>query len=141
MKDFDALFTADTKILQHANAKLVHESKYGYFNFGPTIDHGYVRDLPGKTLAQDQLRIPAMLLGHEKADGLLYTSPWIRTTEALLDHVPGLYPNVPQSVLDMIVSGYTVPTKFGPQLSLLAAADFFNVSCVSRCWQTPLIWL
>ncbi|KAL8756088.1 MAG: hypothetical protein Q9199_003187 [Rusavskia elegans] len=126
VEDYEALLTADTKVLQHANAKMVHESKYGYFNFGPTIDGGYVRDLPGKILAQDQLDIPAMLLGHEKADGLLFTPPWIRTTEALLDHVRGLFPNVPQSVLDMISSDYTVPTKSGPQLSLLAAADFFN---------------
>ena len=31
-KDMDALLTIDTKILQDANAKMVHESMYGYFN-------------------------------------------------------------------------------------------------------------
>ncbi|KAL8861267.1 MAG: hypothetical protein Q9178_002483 [Gyalolechia marmorata] len=126
-KDFEALLTADTKILQDANAKMVHNSKYGYFNFGPTIDGYYVKDLPGKLLAQpDEYYIPALLVGHEKLDGLLFTPPWIRTTEALVDYVRELFPGVPQAVLDTIASEYKIPTNFGPQASLLAVADFFD---------------
>ena len=128
-KDLDALVTADTKVLQDANAKMVHESMYGYFNFGPTIDGDYVPDLPGKVLAQAQgnFHAPAMMLGHMKMDGLLFTPPWIRTTPALLDYVRELFPSVPQSVLDMIASGYPVPTTLGPQLALLDVADFLDV--------------
>ena len=87
VKDVEALLAADTKVLQDANAKMVHESMYGYFNFGPTIDNDYVKDLPCKILAKPSLAIPAMLLGHMKLDGLLFTPPWIRTTPALLDYV------------------------------------------------------
>lgn len=128
-KDADALWTADTKILQDANAKMVHDSKYGYFNFGPTIDGSYVTDLPGKVLAQppDGLYMPALLVGHMKLDGLLFTPPWIRTTEALLDYVRELFPGVPQAVLDTIASEYEVPTNLGPQGSLLAVASFLDV--------------
>ncbi|KAI4122739.1 MAG: hypothetical protein LQ341_007275, partial [Variospora aurantia] len=127
-KDADALWTADTKILQDANAKMVHDSKYGYFNFGPTIDGSYVTDLPGKVLAQppDGLYMPALLVGHMKLDGLLFTPPWIRTTEALLDYVRELFPGVPQAVLDTIASEYEVPTNLGPQGSLLAVASFLD---------------
>ncbi|KAI4286662.1 MAG: hypothetical protein L6R35_004081 [Caloplaca aegaea] len=127
-KDFEALLTVDTKTLQDANAKMVHDSKYGYFNFGPTIDGYYVRDLPGKVLAglDNGLHVPALLVGHMKLDGLLFTPPWIRTTEALLDHVRELFPGVPQAVLDTIASEYKIPTILGPQGSLLAVADFFD---------------
>lgn len=125
-KDVEALWTTDTKILQDANAKMVHNSKYGYFNFGPTIDGYYVKDLPGKVLADD-FYVPALLVGHEKLDSLLFTPPWIRTTEALLDYVQELFPGVPQAVLDTIASEYQIPTDLGPQASLLAVADFFDV--------------
>ncbi|KAL8877060.1 MAG: hypothetical protein Q9198_004852 [Flavoplaca austrocitrina] len=127
-KDVEALYTADTKILQDANAKMVHNSKYGYFDFGPTVDSFYVRDLPGKVMAtpDNDLYVPALLLGHEKLDGLLFTPPWIRTTEALLDYVRELFPGVPQAVLDTIASEYKIPTNLGPQASLLAVADFFD---------------
>ncbi|KAL8830862.1 MAG: hypothetical protein Q9170_005545 [Blastenia crenularia] len=141
-KDVEALEKADTKVLQDANAKLVHDSKYGYFNFGPTIDYFYVPDLPAKVLAkQDEYRIPPLLVGHEKMDGLLFTPPWIRTTEALLDHVRGLFPGLPQSVLDMVASAYPIPTDLGPQASLLAVADFFDVSCLSPDSQSALTQL
>ncbi|KAL8887208.1 MAG: hypothetical protein Q9215_005194 [Flavoplaca cf. flavocitrina] len=127
-KDVEALYTADTKILQDANAKMVHNSKYGYFDFGPTVDGYYVRDLPGKILARpdNDVYFPALLVGHEKLDGLLFTPPWIRTTEALLDYVRELFPGVPQAVLDTIASEYKIPTNLGPQASLLAVADFFD---------------
>ncbi|KAL8917653.1 MAG: hypothetical protein Q9208_007834 [Pyrenodesmia sp. 3 TL-2023] len=124
-KDLDALWTADTKVLQNANAKMVHEAQYGYFNFDPTIYYRYVPDLPGQILARGDIALPALLLGHEKLDGL-FTPPWIRTTEALLDHVRVLFPGVPQSVLDMVASEYPVPTNSGPQASLLATTEFFN---------------
>ena len=114
---------------------MFHESIYGYFNFSPTIDSGdYVPDLPGKILAQQKVDIPAMLLGHMKLDGLLFTPPWIRSTPALLDYVRELLPSVPQSVLDMIASGYPVPTVLGPQLALLDVADFLDVGCFSLLW-------
>ncbi|KAL9020302.1 MAG: hypothetical protein Q9185_002483 [Variospora sp. 1 TL-2023] len=126
-KDLEALLTADTKILQDANAEMVHNSKYGYFNFGPSVDGYYVKDLPGKVLAQrEDISVPALLVGHEKLDGLLFTPPWIRTTEALLEYVRELFPGVPQAVLDTVASEYKIPTIFGPQGSLLAVADFFD---------------
>ena len=138
VKNTDAFLTVDTKVLQDANAKMVHESMYGYFNFGPTIDGNYVPDLPGKILAREQVSIPPMLLGHMKLDGLLFTPPWIRTTPALLDYVRELFPSVPQSVLDTIASGYPVPTVLGPQLALLDVADFLDVGCLSPLWQIAL---
>ncbi|KAL9613200.1 MAG: hypothetical protein Q9204_008911, partial [Flavoplaca sp. TL-2023a] len=127
-KDIEALLTADTKILQDANAKMVHNSKYGYFDFGPTMDGYYVKDLPGKILARpdNDVYFPALLVGHEKLDGLLFTPPWIRTTKALLDYVRELFPGVPQAVLDTIASEYKIPTDLGPQASLLAVAKFFD---------------
>ena len=137
--DFEALSKADTKVLQDANAQMVHESMYGYFNFGPTIENGYVKDLPGKILATSNFPVPPMLLGHMERDGLLFTPPWIRTTPALLDYVQQLFSSVPQSVLDMIGSNYSVPTNLGPQSAILAVADFLDVGCSSALWRTALI--
>ena len=131
-KDVDGLLTADTKVLQDANAKMVHESQYGYFNFGPTVDFSYVPDLPGKLLAKNNFNyMPAMMVGHMKLDGLLFTPPWIRDTPTLQDYVLELFPSAPQSVLDLIAARYPVPTKLGPQLALLDVADFLDVSCSS----------
>ena len=131
-KDLDELVTVDTKVLQDANAKMIHEAKYGSSTFGPTIDHTYVKDIPSKILAQaqnDELRFPTMLIGHKKWDGLFFTPPWIRTTEALLAHVRELFHAVPQSVLDKISSDYPVPDpeERSPQVSLQAAVELIDV--------------
>ncbi|KAG7008972.1 hypothetical protein G7Y79_00004g015560 [Physcia stellaris] len=112
VKNLEALFTADTKTLQDANAKLVHDSKYGYFSFGPTIDNRYVRDLPGKILAQpsDELFLPPMLLGNERRDGLLFTPPWIRTTEYEFNALPAVH-------------GYDTGYTFYPSAPLFSHVD------------------
>ena len=132
--DLDALRTVNTKVLQDANAKMVYESMYGYFNFGPTIDGQYVQDLPGKILAQGDIPLPALLVGHTKLDGLLFTPPWIRTATALLDHVRKLFPGVPQAVLDRIQSVYPVKVGLGPKQAILEVTDFFNVGRFSPLW-------
>ena len=81
---------------------MTHDSKYGYFDFGPTIDGDYVPDLPGKALLKLNFPVPTMLLGDMKLDGLLFTPPWIRTTEALVAYVKELFPSAPEIVLDSI---------------------------------------
>lgn len=135
--NLEALFTADTQALQDANAIMIHDSKYGYFDFGPTIDHSYVPDLPGKVLLQSDFPVPAMLLGDMKLDGLLFTPPWIRTTQALLDHVKKLFPGVPDSVLTTIEEKYPVTSPFNPQGALLKVADFLDVSLIHPAYHDP----
>ena len=134
----DDLVTVDTKALQDANAQMVHESLYGYFNFGPVVDYDYIPDLPGKLLAKNEVSFPSLLLGHTNLDGLLFTPPWIRTTTQLLDHVRKLFPGVPQSVLDLVASEYPVSTQRDPQSALLDVATLLDVGCSSLPWQfTP----
>ncbi|KAL8866452.1 MAG: hypothetical protein Q9174_006295 [Haloplaca sp. 1 TL-2023] len=125
-EDLEALAALDSKVLQEANAKLVHESTYGYFNFGPTFDDNYVQDLPS-LLLQRSLEVPSLLLGYASMDGLYFTPPWIRTTEALLSHMHELNPDIPQDVMDVITSDYAISTGSNPQDSILAASQLFNV--------------
>ncbi|KAL8668407.1 MAG: hypothetical protein Q9168_006964 [Polycauliona sp. 1 TL-2023] len=125
-KDMKALWTTDTKVLQDANAKMVYETKYGSFNFGPTLDTSYVLDVPGKLLAKGDVKIPALLLGHEKLDGLLFTPPWIRNAWALNAHLGELFPDVPQGVLEELRSKYPIPERAGSRAALTSVADCFD---------------
>lgn len=61
-KDPEAPLTADTDVPQKANAIMTHDSKYGYFGFGPTIDGDYVPDLPGKVLLKLSFSVPQCYL-------------------------------------------------------------------------------
>lgn len=135
-KDLEGLITLNSTKLQEANAQMTFESKYGYFNFGPTIDDDYVPDLPGKLLkAKSFHKGVAVLLGHTAYDGLLFTPPWIRTSQALLEHSKKLYPGIPDSVLSYIDEHY--PIKEGAliiaQKKIANVSDFLDVS-PSRCY-------
>ncbi|KAL8993956.1 MAG: hypothetical protein Q9169_005962 [Polycauliona sp. 2 TL-2023] len=122
-RDFEALLEADTKTLQEANAKMVFGSKYGSFNFGPTIDHYYVDDVLDKMLAKDRLQFPPLLLGHEKLDGLQFTPPWIRNARLLKSHLSELFPDLSQELLQTITLMYPIPEWLDSRAVLTAVAE------------------
>lgn len=111
-----------------ANADITYESSYGLFNFGPTVDYDFVRDLPSKLLQSGDFHegIP-ILVGHTKFDGLLFTPPWIRTNEQLRQHVRTLYPGVSDAVLDEVEKRYPIKDLAFAKEKILKVADFLDV--------------
>lgn len=126
-KKFEDLEKIDTKVLMQANADLTFNSSYGLFNFGPSIDGSYIRDLPSKVLkAKEQHKGIPMLIGHTKFDGLFFTPPWIRNNDQLRDHVRLMYPGVPESVLQEVDRKYPIGNLETAKARLLKVANFLD---------------
>lgn len=107
--NLEGLWNVSESTLIKANAELTYESEYGLFNFGPTIDHVYITDLPSTILRDSDYynKIP-ILLGHTSLDGLLFTPPWIRDNAALGGYIQRLYPNLTSASLDKIKELYPI---------------------------------
>ncbi|KAG4433939.1 hypothetical protein IFR05_010584 [Cadophora sp. M221] len=74
--------------LQFVNAKLVGESAYGDFTFGPVVDGTFATDLPGKLLLEGKFdKSLRVLVGHNADEGLHFTSPFILTNETFKQNV------------------------------------------------------
>lgn len=126
-KNLDELVKVDTKVLMQANADLTFNSSYGLFNFGPTVDGYFTKDLPSKVLKRrEQHRGISILIGHTKFDGLVFTPPWIRNNEQLRDHVRLMYPGVPDSVLDEVDKKYPIGKIEFAKEKILKVADFLD---------------
>lgn len=126
-KKFEDLEKIDTKVLMQANADLTFNSSYGLFNFGPSVDGYFTRDLPSKVLkAKEQHKGISMLIGHTKFDGLFFTPPWIRNNTQLRDHVRLMYPGVPETVLDEVDKRYPIGKFEFAKEKLLKVANFLD---------------
>lgn len=133
--DLQSLTGKNSSVLIAANANLIWNSPYGFFNFGPTVDDRYVPDLPGRLLKDGKFHshIP-LFLGHERLDSLIFSPPWIRSNKAFRDEIEQTYPGIPNSTLGFIANNYTipVPSKTVPaQLTLMAVSDILNVGYLS----------
>lgn len=72
------LRTKSTSVLQAANLGTVLESPYGQFGYGPAVDNGFVKDLPGIELKKgNYFKDVAVLLGHMSNEGVLFTDPTV----------------------------------------------------------------
>ena len=128
--DMDNLAKKNATELMAINAKVVHGSSYGQFTFGPTVDVNY--DLPSKRLMEgtfnNKIRV---YLGYTALDGLLFTPPWVRSTEKLKTYIRSLYKGVTDDVLAKIASFYQIddPANNGvkQRQSITAVSNALNV--------------
>ena len=120
--------------LQLINAIMTYHSSYGLFKFGPKVDHSYVPRLPGQLLLNNTFHkgIP-MILGHTSLDGLLFTPPWIRDDNALADYIIGLYPDIPDPVLETMKKDnyYGMPEGTKEIAKIVAVSDLLDDVAVS----------
>lgn len=76
-----------------ANAKQVVAASYGQFVYGPAVDGDFVPALPGQLLARGQFdKNVSIMTGHNAAEGLLFTSPFINSDAALRDFLTMSFP-------------------------------------------------
>lgn len=77
MKDLKGLQKAKAEDLIRAK-KTTQESPYGEFRYGPTLDGEYLRGAPAVLLQLEPYWDVPRIVSHSRADGLLFTPPWIR---------------------------------------------------------------
>jgi carboxylesterase type B len=95
----DALRQLPIQALTFANAYMVGTAPYGSFVFTPTVDGEFVPDLPGKLLLEGKFnKNVKLLIGHNANEGLLFTSPFYNTTEAIGDYINLAFPAAPPGV-------------------------------------------
>jgi len=105
VKDLEALGGVSNETLKKINYEIIFRSPYGQFTFGPTINSSATPDLPGKLIKQGKYhKNIAVLSGYTKLDGLLFTPPWIRNEQAMVDYVSSIYPKSAKAVNDTIKS-------------------------------------
>lgn len=67
----ECLQNRSPRVLQRANEYEVSRAEWGKFNFGPAVDGGYVRDLPGREfLRGNHVKNISILQGHNEYRGL-----------------------------------------------------------------------
>ncbi|KAK5074253.1 hypothetical protein LTR64_006603 [Lithohypha guttulata] len=93
VKDFDALQKADTKDLIRANSKTTYESPYGQFNYGPVIDEDYIKYPIHLQLKYGFMWPADIMVSYNRAEGMLFTPPWVRSRAELKDYILSAYPH------------------------------------------------
>lgn len=85
------------------NAVMIGNSPYGSFGYGPIIDGSYVPDFPSVSLQNGNFD-PCInvMVGHNSAEGLLYTSPFIDTQAEFVSFFEAIFPNATESVISYI---------------------------------------
>jgi carboxylesterase type B len=130
-KDIEAVLALpkDSLELINANANMTYNSSYGLFEFGPTIDGWYVKELPGVALKNGNFHkgFP-LFLGYTRNDGVAFTPPWIRSDDELGGYVRQLFPNVTKSVLDYVNTNYAINPDIEEREKIRQVANFLDVS-------------
>ncbi|KAM4054945.1 carboxylesterase family protein [Hirsutella rhossiliensis] len=76
------LAALDPETLSKVNNRVVAESPDGTYTFGPTVDGGYVADLPGVLLLEGKFdQSPDLMMGHNANEALVYLEPGITKTK------------------------------------------------------------
>lgn len=107
------LRSKSTSVLQAANLGSVLQSPYGQFGYGPAVDHGFVRDLPGIELAKgNYFKDVTVLLGHMSNEGILFTDPMIIFNSQVDTLLKSNFPQATTKILNDIESQYPDPGLF-----------------------------
>jgi carboxylesterase type B len=130
--NLDDLVSVSNETLKKINYDLIFRSPYGQFTFGPTINSSATPDLPGKLIKQGKYHQDvAVLSGYTKLDGLLFTPPWLRNEQSMVDYVSSIYPKSTKEVNDTIKSYKFVKGGADGLTQRLAIMSVSNVLDVS----------
>jgi carboxylesterase type B len=88
----------------NANIYQVAVAPYGTFVYGPVVDGSFVPALPGVLLQRGQFHKNVnVMVGHNANEGLLFTSPYIKTDQDLKNEIRISLPDISNATLDYIV--------------------------------------
>lgn len=88
------------------NAAVVGASSYGTYTFGPVVDQTFVPELPGKLLSQGRFThsLKGLMLGLNQNEGILVTSPFLKTDEDYRRNVVSFFPTANDEIVDYIAT-------------------------------------
>ncbi|PHH72354.1 hypothetical protein CDD82_6024 [Ophiocordyceps australis] len=103
------LASLSSNMLFKINNKVVAESRETTYTFGPSIDGGYVRDLPGVLLLKGQFSPNlGLMLGHNSNEGLIWTTESVDSPAGLRAKFDDVLPNIPPENIDFLL-GHLYP--------------------------------
>lgn len=81
--------------LQAANVRQITESPYGTFAFNPDVDGNFIPAPPAELLQQGRFdKSVRIMVGHNADEGLLFTSPFLRTDSDVKQNVINFIPTM-----------------------------------------------
>ncbi|KAI9671625.1 MAG: hypothetical protein M1829_004630 [Trizodia sp. TS-e1964] len=96
--------------LELANARMVYNSVYGLFTFGPSVDQFFVPALPGQLLDNKYFhRKVKLMVSYNSDEGLVFTPPFLQNDDDIRKWIRDLYPSVRDETLDYILDIYPAP--------------------------------
>ena len=133
VKDFQELQNARSEDLIRANRKTTFESPYGRFNYGPVKDDSFVPAPPVLLLKYGHFwSAKDVMVSYNRAEGLLFTPPWLQTQDTLRKHVREAYPGFPTPDLDYAMELYPIDKEAAAKQQVGSASWLigdFGVDC------------
>lgn len=123
------------KLIQANIIQVGLDSTYGTFTYGPTVDGGFVPDLPGKLLLEGKFdRRLRVMVGHNANEGLIFTSPYIRDNDDYAQYLRNNLPGITDEALELITTRFYPPVFDGSKgyrdqlqrTALTVAESIFN---------------
>jgi carboxylesterase type B len=100
--------------LYYTNYAVVGLSTYGSFTYGPTVDGDFVPKLPGELLLHGQFdQSLNVMLGHNSAEGLFFSSPFINNDTAFVNNVRQTFPAATAATINYITETLYPPVFNG----------------------------
>ncbi|KAF2018367.1 acetylcholinesterase precursor [Aaosphaeria arxii CBS 175.79] len=94
-----------TEALIRANSLQVLEAPYGSYIYGPVVDGNFTPAQPPQLLAQGRFdKDVEIMVGHNTAEGVLFTPPNINSTADINRQLRGVFPYIPQRVIDYVTT-------------------------------------
>lgn len=132
------LATIDAATLYKINNKIIEESPNSTYTYGPSIDGGYVRDLPSVRLIEGKFdNKPQLMLGHNLHEGRAYVTPDIDTAAKVTKKLGEILPGIPKSKMDYLLKTVYPPApqtnlyKTENERAILIFTEFF-FACNTR---------
>lgn len=97
------LVALDAPTLFTINNRVIANSPDSTFTYGPSIDGGYVPDLPGVLLLQGKFDSNLdILLGHSTNEGSRFIQPVVGMPQKIVSTLDNVFPGIPQQNADYI---------------------------------------
>ena len=106
------LAALDSSTLMRINAAIVFDSPLGSFVFGPTVDGGYVPDLPGVLLLEGKFnRGVTLMLGHNSHEGSAFVTQSVNNEAVFMAGVTEVLQGVDKETISFVLTKLYPPAS------------------------------